>query len=294
MRNSTKAFGISCLSFATGLFLYWIMLLISNFSRATRFGVDMPNVSASTGIVGAVCVALFALGVISVRSKTVKTLVLVRTAEGKVSSILPAEYSVSHGKAKLSTLEPLCITEEPHLKKRGKTKYVLGIAVLATLVSGYALTSLIMGFTIQEVMTGASSPLMVVSSQSMQPALNYGDLIIMKGEQAGNIAIGDIIAFNVPSPYDKLAPSPTIHRVVEKRSENEEIYFKTRGDYNINADTWEVPAENVVGEYTQFKIPYMGFIFLFLKTPFGLASLVLTVTLAFVYDHYRKKGKHEV
>jgi signal peptidase I len=246
----------------------------------------MPNTSASTAIIGAVCVALFTVGVISVRSKPTKTLVLVRNAEGKVASILPAEYSITYGKAKRanSEIKSAMAMEVPRLKKRSKAKYVLGVAVLAAPVIGYALTALMMG---------TYSPFMAVSSQSMQPTLNYGDLIVLRGEQAKNIESGDIIAFNVPSPYDRVAASPTVHRVVEKLTENEDLYFKTRGDNNINADAWEVPAENVVGKYFQFKIPYMGFIFIFLKTPLGLASFALVITFAFVYDHYKKKGKHE-
>ncbi len=267
------------------------MVLISNFLRVTRFGVDMPNISVSTGIVGAVCVALFAFGVVSLRSKSTKTLVLVRNCEGKVGSILPAEYSVSRGKAKFTTIDPVHVADARQLKKRCKTKYVMGVAVLAAVVSGYALTSLMMGFTIQEVMTGVSSPLMVVSSQSIQPAINYGDLIVMKGEQARNIEVGDVIAFNVPSPYDKLAPSPTVHRVVEKLTEDEKLYFRTKGDFNNEVDTWKVPAENVVGKYAEIKIPYTGFVIMFLKSPVGLISIALMVALVFLYDYYKKKGK---
>ena len=286
MRNSTKTFGVFCLSFSIGLFLYWTMFLISNFLRITRFGVDIPNTSASTAIIGAVCVAIFTVGVISVRSKPTKTLVLVRNAEGKGASILPAEYSMTHRKTKRANSETKSAMAKKalRLKKRGKAKYVLGVAVLAAPVIGYALTALMMG---------TYYPFMAVSSQSMQPDLNYGDLIVLRGEQARNIESGDIIAFNVPSPYDQLAASPTVHRVVEKLVENEGLYFKTRGDNNTNADAWKVPAENVVGKYVQFKIPYMGFIFIFLKTPLGLTSFALGITFAFVYDHYKKKGKHE-
>jgi len=247
----------------------------------------MPNINASTGIIGAVCVALFTFGIISVRLKPTKnTLVLVRNGEGKVASILQAGCSMTNGKAKLTTLEVKSAMEAPQPRKRGKPKCVLGIAVLTAPVIGYVLIALMMG---------TYSPFMAVSSQSMQPTLNYGDLVVMRGEQAENIGLGDIVAFNVPSPYDKLASSPTVHRVVEKWTENEEIYFKTRGDYNSNADAWKVPAENVVGEYADFKIPYMGFIFIYLKTPLGLALLALTVAFVFVYDHYKKRGsmKHD-
>jgi signal peptidase I len=248
--------------------------------RITRFGVEIPNINTSTGIIGAVCVALFAFGIISVRSKPCKTLVMVRNADGRVASILQAEHDITKGKTKHLRPETKSGIEAPQTMKHNKVKYALGGAALTAPILGYALVALMMGTYL---------PLMTVSSQSMQPTFNQGDLIVLRGEQVENIALGDIVAFNVPSPYDKLASSPTVHRVVEKWTENEETYFKTRGDNNNDVDTWEVPQENVVGEYAQFKIPYIGFIVIFLKTPLGLALLVLTVIFAFVYDNYKKK-----
>jgi signal peptidase len=127
----------------------------------------------------------------------------------------------------------------------------------------------------------------------MQPALNYGDLILMKGESVDSVDVGDVIAFNVPSPYDKVASSPTVHRVVEKWKENGEIYFGTKGDGNSDADAWSVPAENVIGVYAQFKLPYVGSLVIFLKSPLGLASLALALALVCVYSYYNKKVRHK-
>jgi signal peptidase I len=240
----------------------------------------MPNINTSTGIIGAVCVTLFTFGIISVRSKPCKTLVMVRNADGKVASILQAEHGITKGKAKQLTPETKSGIKAPQTAKHSKVKYVLGGAALTAPFLGYALIALMMGTYL---------PLMTISSQSMQPTLNQGDLIVLRGEQTENIDLGDIVAFDVPSPYDKLASSPTVHRVVEKWNENEETYFKTRGDNNNDVDTWKVPEENVVGKYSQFKIPYIGFILIFLKTPLGLALLVLTIAFAIVYEYYKKR-----
>jgi len=284
MNNSTKTFGVFCLASSIGIIMYWTMFLTSYFMRINRFGVEMPNINTSTGIIGAVCVALFTFGIISLRSKSCKTLVMVRNVDGKVASILQAEHGITKGKAKQLIPETKFGIKAPKIAKHSKVKYAIGCAALMTPFLGYALIALMMGTYL---------PLMTVSSQSMQPTLNQGDLIVLRGEKAENIDLGDIVAFNVPSPYDKLASSPTIHRVVEKWTENEETYFKTRGDNNNDADTWEVPEENVVGKYSQFRIPYIGFIVIFLKTPLGLALLVLTVAFAVVYDYYKKKRMNE-
>ena len=180
------------------------------------------------------------------------------------------------------------VRELPKAGKHGNAKYV-AFAVLATLVlGGYAFAMVLTGYTLQDVMRGMYSPFMVVSSQSMQPVLNYGDLIIVRKEPAERIMVGDIIAFNVPSNYDRMVQSPVIHRVVDKWTENGEVYFKTRGDNNPYEDPWDVPAENVVGKYA-LKVPYIGLVVLLLKQPPGVA-LVGFITVSLLYS-YLRRGK---
>lgn len=282
MKNMTKAFGVLCLSFSSGLLLYWTMFLISNFLRVQRFGVELPSINFSTGIIGAVSVALFAFGIISVRSKTCRKLVLVRNAEGRVGSIINTEYASAHKKADVTTFNPRSAIEAPKIGKNHKTKHILAIAVLTAIVSSYAIMGLAMG---------TFSPIMAVSSISMQPTFNYGDLIVIRGGQAENVEIGDIIAFNAPPPYDKLAASPTVHRVVEKWTENEKVYFRTKGDANLSDDQWKLPAENVIGEYAEVKLPYLGTVAIFLKTPLGLSLLGLALASVFFYGYYKKKER---
>lgn len=101
--------------------------------------------------------------------------------------------------------------------------------------------------------------------------------------------MGDVIAFNVPSPYDGVAQSPTVHRVVEKLTENGETYFKTRGDNNPDEDPWSVPAGNVIGKYAG-KVPYIGLVVLFLKSPLGLALIAILIASSLIYS-YSKRGK---
>jgi signal peptidase len=265
------------------------MFLLSNFLRIQRFGTEIPNVNLSTGIIGGICAALLTLGTISLRSKSTATLVMVRTAEGRVGSIVKADYSAIQLKAGTMELGVKTAARIPLFRNHRRIKYFVGVAALVLMVSSYLMTGVLMGFTLQQVVLAGSSPLMVVSSQSMQPALSYGDLILMRGKEASNVAVGDVIAFSVPSPYDKVAASPTVHRVVEKWSENGEIYFKTKGDNNSEADAWIVPSENVIGVYAQSKVPYVGSAVIFLKSPLGLATLALILALVFVYGYYKKK-----
>ena len=213
VRSPRSLFGIACLSSAVGLLMYWVMFM-NVLPRLMRpeASITLPIIS---GVIGTASCALLYFGisnlVASVRSKPKAggTLVLRRDKGGRVVSIGWAEA-----------------TYVPKARKHGKAKYVV-FAVLATLfLGGYTSTMVLTGYTLQDVMRGVYSPFMVVSSQSMQPALNYGDLIIVRKEPVERIAVGDIIAFTTPS---WVAQSPIIHRVVDKWTENGKICFKTRG-----------------------------------------------------------------
>jgi signal peptidase len=278
-----------------------------------RYGLGTPEIYASTGVIGAVCVALFVVGIISVRAKPAKALVLARNAEGRVVSINEAEYGravrrkakdathsptlsqlrrlygcVAHGKAKAVTprANPL---QALQARRHGKAKHVVGVAVLAALaLGGYASMMVVMGYTAQDAVSGMYSPFMAVPSGSMQPVLNYGDLITVRRETAERIVVGDIIVFNVPSPYDRLASSPTVHRVVEELVVDGKTLFRTKGDSNPDGDPWSVSAENVIGKYAG-KVPYLGSAVLFLRGPIGLASITALIALSFLYPYFKKK-----
>jgi len=291
MKVQANIIGILLLSSAAGLALYWAMFLLNNLPRMARFGLDVPAMYVSTGVIGAVCVALFTAGIASVRSKPPKTLVLVRNAEGRVVSIHGGEYGrVTRGKAKASVPKLQPIKEAPQTRKHAKAKRLVSIAILAALVlGGYALSMALAGYTFQDVARGVYSPFMAISSGSMSPVLNYGDLIFVRKELPERIVVGDIIAFNVPSPYDRAAASPTVHRVVDKWVEDGVVYFKTMGDSNQGEDPWAVPGDSVIGKCV-WKVPYVGLVVLYLRSPYGLALIVSVLAAPFIYS-LLKRGK---
>ncbi|MFA5869712.1 MAG: signal peptidase I [Candidatus Bathyarchaeia archaeon] len=223
------------------------------------------------------------------KPKTGGTLVLRRGENGRVVSIGRAEAGyVTKARAPAANKDKP-IGEAPRVRRHGKAKHVIGVAVLAALVlGGYASTMAVTGYTVQDAVRGMYSPFMAVSSGSMQPVLNYGDLIIVRREAAEGIVVGDIIVFNVPSPYDRLASSPTVHRVVEELVVDGETLFKTKGDSNPGGDPWSVSAENVIGKYAG-KVPYLGSAVLFLRGPIGLTSITALIALSFLYPYFKKR-----
>ena len=86
----------------------------------------------------------------------------------------------------------------------------------------------------------------VITSPSMAPSLNVGDLVISEDINPESIKVGekngDIIIIKGPeSFYDEgfdpifwnnLSHVPIIHRAIDKKEIDEKIYFKTKGDNN--------------------------------------------------------------
>ncbi len=98
----------------------------------------------------------------------------------------------------------------------------------------------------------------VISSGSMQPALETGDMVLIEHVELKDIEKGDIIQY-------EMGPIPTVHRVKDiKTEENGEIFFITQGDANRKPDVEPVKPEQIQGKVV-FNIPKIGWIPLSMK-----------------------------
>ena len=97
----------------------------------------------------------------------------------------------------------------------------------------------------------SDSPTLVVISRSMYPALNRGDLILVKGVTPEEIEVGTVVVFRHEGGL-------TVHRVVRIRGES----ITTKGDANPKEDN-PITYEDVVGRVpaignSLLKIPMIG------------------------------------
>ncbi|MFW9968342.1 MAG: signal peptidase I, partial [Candidatus Thorarchaeota archaeon] len=97
-----------------------------------------------------------------------------------------------------------------------KTVIVLAFVVLLT-IGGYGVFMVGMG---------TATPLVVVTSDSMVPALLRGDLLVLQGRAAESIQIGDIVVYE----DDWYTGAPVVHRVVAIEIVGDVYYFFTKGD----------------------------------------------------------------
>ncbi|MCX8168791.1 MAG: signal peptidase I [Candidatus Methanomethylicia archaeon] len=101
------------------------------------------------------------------------------------------------------------------------------------------------------------TPFLVVASGSMEPTLNIGDIIVIRGVRTEDLKVGDIIVFNPPKPYYN--GIPWVHRIISIQSIGGEKYFRTKGDANLYPDPFTLTKENIIG-IVIWKIPYLGLI----------------------------------
>jgi len=116
----------------------------------------------------------------------------------------------------------------------------------------------------------------VVISGSMQPAIEAGDLLVIR-EQAG-YRVNDIITY-------RAGASLITHRV--KAVEGTSLV--TQGDGNNVADA-PIEISQVEGKML-FRIPQMGRAALFFKTPPGIVLLVLAGALLILMPYIADKRK---
>src|SRR3989338_3469972 len=96
----------------------------------------------------------------------------------------------------------------------------------------------------------------------LKNGFNKGDIMILKGKNAENIKIGNVIVFW------SAKRDPIIHRVVKKWQLNNTYYFQTKGDnYKTNPvsiksaflDETNISEEQIVGNAVE-RIPLLGYI----------------------------------
>lgn len=98
----------------------------------------------------------------------------------------------------------------------------------------------------------------LVSSGSMRPTMDVGDVVIIAKVPANVVEPGDIIQFREAERVT------TLHRVVEIQESEGGMVFITQGDANNEPDTNPVIPENVVGKAV-YNVPKIGWVAIAVK-----------------------------
>lgn len=136
-------------------------------------------------------------------------------------------------------------------------------------------------FGLLTVVSGSATPIAVVVSGSMEPALARGDIVLMRDNAAERYRVGEIVAFVAPQrPSDSI-----LHRVVAVSPGGDALL--TKGDANALDDSTflyegALPASAVQGRVWAV-VPWLGRPFVWiLERPllkYGLVAAEMLYTL---------------
>ena len=171
-----------------------------------------------------------------------------------------------------------------------KTLTIVGIILCVILVPILIVncTLLVKSFVKKDTVPdfGGILPLIVLTD-SMYPDIQSGDLIICRTIDAEDVEEGDVISF-----YDPAGNGTAVvtHMVLEIVEEDGVRSFRTKGINNNTEDRLLVPAQNVIAEYIDIRIPGAGSFAIFMQSTTGLIVCVVLPIILFVgYDVIRRR-----
>lgn len=158
-----------------------------------------------------------------------------------------------------------------------KIKRIVGIVVLVLFVLAliYVFVARISGNT--PTMFGYT--MLRVSSESMEPELTIGDIILVKDTDPAELQKGDLITYS--GEKGPVAGKLITHQIVsEPYEENGVYYFTTRGIKTGALDDPEINDSQILGKVI-CKIPVIGTLYDFFSQWYGLAAFAALLIIAF-------------
>lgn len=128
------------------------------------------------------------------------------------------------------------------------------------------------------VASGSETPVVVVLSGSMEPAIVRGDILFLWSDRRVPYAIGEIIVYQIQG-----RPIPIIHRILEIRTASDgRVELLTKGDHNPVEDRGLYNADSGLKKLWLYEDEIMGRAFGFLPK-LGLMTIYLTEYPAIKY-----------
>lgn len=146
-------------------------------------------------------------------------------------------------------------------------------------------------------------------SHPFDHTLHVGDLIVVKGMNPkdivagprydqtmnGTIPEGDIIVFHKPKGSVLSIDDLIVHRVIENKTENGLIYFRTKGDGNGSPDDWNdyrgesytsegMISQNLLVGKVIMRVPWVGHLALFMRNTTGIYVVIGLILLLVVVE----------
>ena len=118
-----------------------------------------------------------------------------------------------------------------------------------------------------------------VQSDSMEPTINTGDLIIGKiPNSAHDLPVGTIVSFREKVNNQVIVNT---HRIKEVDTSGSITKYITKGDNEVAADQMPKTENEIISVY-QLRIPFVGAFIDFIRKPLGFILVLVIPMLAFI------------
>ncbi len=138
-------------------------------------------------------------------------------------------------------------------------------------------------------------------SHPFEPTLHIGDLIIVqkinpKEIRTGPAPEGDVVVFYKPKENANSTDDLIVHRAIANvTGDNGLTYFRTKGDGNHAADTWNdyrkenytfngMISENLLVGKVVMRIPWIGHLALFMRNSLGIYIIIILLVLFVIVE----------
>lgn len=116
----------------------------------------------------------------------------------------------------------------------------------------------------------------------------YDIIGLKKYESVNEVKLYDVIAFK-----DKEGKT-IVHRIISLEEDGNNIKINTRGDSNAASDANQLyygylSYEDIMGKYTDFKIPLIGSFVIFIQSNSGIVTIISVIYCFLMFDFYRTK-----
>ena len=160
-------------------------------------------------------------------------------------------------------------------EKKSRRRELISLALIGLVVFGgwYAFTAYLQ----------TPTPFFVVSSGSMIPALEVGDIILVNGgKRIDSLEIDEIIVFTLPT--NPSGDRVIVHRINGIIGLDGEVGIKTKGDNNPSLDGWTVRERDYIGKVI-LRIPSIGWLAIWLAPPLNYYAVVLIVLVILAVEY---------
>ena len=124
----------------------------------------------------------------------------------------------------------------------------------------------------------------IVNTNSMEPTIEVGDIVIIKKVKAEKLNQGDVITFTREGEV-------ITHRITKIETEEKSTQYVTKGDNNNTEDTLKIKYEDIIGKEI-LTIPQLGKAMQLLDSKIILLIIILIILIC-AFVKIQKKEKLE-